>query len=90
MNKDNPEDRNRFNPPVRITETDRHVSITIVLDDVSEEQIRIDLEKTNLTVTVSADGEQRSRVIHVPDGVRFFRKKFSNGVLDIYFEKPVL
>lgn len=90
MNLDNPEGRDRFNPPVRIAENNKLISITIVLDDVSEEQIRIDLEKTNLTVTVSADGKQRSTFIHVPDGVRFFRKKFSNGILDIYLEKPVV
>lgn len=89
MNRGNQKNRNGFNPPVSITDSNNHITITIGLQGVPEEHIRIDLEKTILTVKVSSDGKVLRKAIHVPEGAHFFKKKFSNGILEVFLEKPV-
>jgi HSP20 family molecular chaperone IbpA len=88
MNHVNKKKGNRFNPPVSITEDNSHITITIGLHGVTEEQVRIELEKTILTVMVSADGKLLRKVIQVPEGVRFFKKRFSDGILEVFLQKP--
>jgi HSP20 family molecular chaperone IbpA len=82
-------DRNAFDPLIRMTDDDRHIHVSIDLPGITEEQIRIDLEKTTFTVTISGDDNMLRKTIRVPRGVRIFKKKFSDGVLDILLEKPV-
>lgn len=78
-----------FDPPIRMTDDDRHIHVSIDLFGITEEQIRIDLEKTSFTVTISGEENMLRKTIRVPRGVRIFKKKFSDGVLDIILEKPV-
>jgi len=82
-------DRVAFDPPIRMTDDDRFIQVSIDLHGITEEQIRIDLEKTTFTVSVSGDGNTLRKTIRVPPGVRIFKKKFSDGVLDLILEKPV-
>ena len=78
-----------FDPPVRVSYEGRQYHICVDLPDATEEQIRIDLEKTALTLTVSRNGTMVRKVIRIPKGLRIFRKKVSDGVLEIFLEKPV-
>ncbi len=89
MNRGNQKGRNGFNPPVSITESNSHLTITIGLHGVPEEKIRIELEKTILMVMVSDDGKLLRKIIHVPEGVHIFKKKFSNGILEVILVRQV-
>ena len=88
MNRDNLKDSNGFDPPVRMTDDGRHIHVSIDLPGIAEEQIRIDLEKTTCTVCISDMEKTIKKAIQVPQGARFFQKRFSDGVLDIVLEKP--
>lgn len=78
-----------FDPPTRITGDGRCIRIYIDLPGVTEEQIRIDLEKTTFTLSISDNEKTFRKTIHVPEEVRLFKKKFSLGVLEIFLEKTV-
>ncbi|MDD5142344.1 hypothetical protein [Methanoregula sp.] len=88
MNYDNPDNRSSFDPPVRMTTDGRHISLSIALPGVLEEQIRIDLENTTFTLSVMDGGNVVTKDIHVPRGTRLCKKKFADSVLDISLEKP--
>ena len=77
-----------FDPPIEMTENGRHLWIRISLPGVIEEQIRLGLEKTILTLSVYRDGTKEQKSCRVPEGVRFLKKKFSDGILEITLEKP--
>ena len=89
MKRDNPRERTAFDPPVRVTDDGRRVHISIGLPGVTEEQVRIDLENTTFTLSVSGDGRTLEKAIQVPQAARFYKKKFSGGILEIFLEKPV-
>lgn len=89
MKQKNPREQTAFDPPVQVTDNGRQVLVSIGLPGVTEEQIRIDLEKTTFTVSVSDDGTTVKKAIRIPQGVRIFKKKLSDGVLEICLEKPV-
>lgn len=89
MKYDKPQDSTSFDPPVRMTDNGRHIHVTIGLPGIAEEQIRIDLERTTFTLSISENGRTFEKFLQVPQGVRVFRKKFSGGVLEISLEKPV-
>jgi HSP20 family molecular chaperone IbpA len=72
-----------------MTDDGRCIHVSIGLPGVAEEQIRIDLEKTTFTVSISENEKTFKKAIKVPQGARFFKKKFSDGVLEIVLEKPV-
>ncbi|MGA2120964.1 MAG: Hsp20/alpha crystallin family protein [Methanoregula sp.] len=88
MKRDELKDSTVFDPPIRITDEGRHIRVGIDLPGVAEEQIRIDLEKTTFTISISEDQKTITKAIQVPRGARFFKKKFSDGVLEIVLEKP--
>lgn len=77
-----------FDPPVSIADNSTDVIISIALPGVTEEQVRIDLEKTALSVSVHAGKVMGEKVIRVPPGVRFFRKRITGGILEIILKKP--
>ncbi|MFY9749545.1 MAG: Hsp20/alpha crystallin family protein [Methanoregula sp.] len=77
-----------FDPPISKSYTGRHIYLTIDLQGVAEEQIRIDLEKTAFTLSIYENEKTFRKVIRIPEGVRLFRKKFSDGILEIVLEKP--
>ena len=76
-----------FDPPVRITDDGRQVQIAICLPGIVEEEIRIDLEKTTITLSIAKAGKTIRKAIRIPSGVQFLKKKFSDGVLEIFLVK---
>jgi HSP20 family molecular chaperone IbpA len=76
-----------FDPPIRRHSDANRYNISVSLPGVAEEQIRIDLEDSTLTLTLMENKEKFQTEIHVPEGARIFRKKFSEGVLEISLEK---
>jgi HSP20 family molecular chaperone IbpA len=87
--REKPEHSTAFEPPVRMTDEGGHIHVSIGLPGVVEEQIRIDLEKNTFTLSVSRDEKTFRKVIKIPKGARIFKKKFSDGVLEIFLEKQV-
>jgi HSP20 family molecular chaperone IbpA len=77
-----------FDPPIRKSEEGRYVHVKIDLPGITEEKIRIDLERKTGTLSISEDGKTFRTEFEVPQGSRFFKKKFSDGVLEIVLEKP--
>jgi HSP20 family molecular chaperone IbpA len=88
MKRENPKDNTVFDPPVHMTDDGRHIHISIGLPGVAEEKIRIDIEKTTFTISIAEDGMTLNKTIRIPPGVRFFNKKFSDGLLVICLVKP--
>lgn len=89
MNPGRPKGNVSFDPPVRVSHQGKEYHICIDLPDTTEEQIRIDLEKTALTLSIVRDGAVDKKLIRIPGGLRLFRKKVTAGVLEIILEKPV-
>ena len=77
-----------FDPPIRRNGDGNRFYISISLPGVAEEQIRIDLEDSTITLTLTENGNMFQTDIPVPEGTRIFRKKFSDAVLEISLEKP--
>ena len=77
-----------FNPSVHRRDEGRTIHLTVLLDGIAEEQIRFDLEKTTLTLSVTRDAEVVKKILRVPVGTRFFKKKMHDGILEIILEKP--
>ncbi len=59
------------------------------LPGIAEEKIRIDLENQSTLVTIVAVNtvKQYKKVITIPCEVRFSKKRFSDGVLELTLEK---
>ena len=85
---DKPQCSSAFDPPVLIDDDGRYIQVSIDLPGVVEEQIRIDLEKNTFTLSILNDEMTFRKSIQVPEGARIFKKKFSDGVLNISLEKP--
>jgi HSP20 family molecular chaperone IbpA len=88
MKQENSAEKKAFDPPVSVTDTGRDLHLSIGLPGVSEEQIRLDLEKTTFIVTILDHDKPVKKTIRIPKGARFYKKKFSDGVLEIFLEKP--
>jgi HSP20 family molecular chaperone IbpA len=88
MNHDTSQNSPAFNPPVQVTDEGRQIHISIGLPGVTEEQIRIDLEKNIFTLSVLQDDTIAKKTIRIPPGARFFTKKFSDEKLEIVLERP--
>ena len=73
-----------FDPQIERTGNGKEIRLRIGLPGVIEEQIRLDLEKTTLTLSVLQDGTTMKKAIRVPKGTRIYKKKFSDGMLEIY------
>ena len=73
----------------RLVDEGRFVRIITELPDISEEKIKIDLEMCSSSVTISAnhEGIQYKTEITIPCEVRFSKKSFSDGILEILLEK---
>lgn len=76
-------------PSIRLIDEETYVRILTILPDIDEEKIRIDLENNALLVTITASGAkvQYQKKIVIPCNVRFLKKHFSDGVLEIILEK---
>lgn len=88
MTHDRPERSSAFSPTIHRRDEGRTIHVTIPLDGIAEEQIRFDLEKTTLTLSVTRDSEVIKKTLRVPGGTRFFKKKIHDGILEIILEKP--
>jgi HSP20 family molecular chaperone IbpA len=86
--RDKPQSSTAFDPPILIDDEGRYIQVVIDLPGVVEEQIRIDLEKNTFTLSILDDEMTFRKSIQVPEGARIFKKKFSDGVLNISLEKP--
>jgi HSP20 family protein len=86
--------KSRKIPEVTITEpvTDlvdegEYIRVLVELPGVSEEKIRIDLERSVLTISASDDGLTFKKDLAIPGTVRLGEKYFQNGVLEIHLKK---
>ena len=76
-------------PSTTLIDEEMFLRILTILPDIDEEKIRIDLENTASLVTITASGtnvKYQKRII-IPCDVRFLKKRFSDGVLEIILEK---
>ena len=90
MTHSNPDpDKTPFKPQVDRIDDGRYLHFRIDLPGIKEEQIRIELEKSTVTLILSGPGKKQETTITAPRGSRLFKKKFSDGVLDICLEKPI-
>ena len=76
-------------PPTGISENGESICIISQLHGVPEEDIRIDLEKTQLTISALMRTEKLLRKVTVPEGSRISKKKFRDGILEIILERPL-
>jgi HSP20 family molecular chaperone IbpA len=74
-------------PAITLQDEGKFLRIIAELPGISEEKIRIDLEKTSVTIVASDTVKQFKKVITVPCEVRFSRKRFSDGILELILEK---
>ena len=88
MKRNNSPEKKAFDPPVRLSDTGGEILLSISLLGVTEEQIRLDLDKTTFTVSILDHDKPVKKTIRIPKGAQFFKKKFSDGVLEIFFKKP--
>ncbi len=83
------EKKNIIIPPTGVSENGRSIVIISQLHGILEEDIRIDLEKTFLTISAVKSGVTVNGKIPVPSGSRISKKKFHNGILEIILERPL-
>ena len=76
-------------PPTGISENGRSICIISQLHGIPEEDIRIDLERTQLIISALVRTEKVMRKITVPDGSQISKKKFRDGILEIILERPL-
>jgi HSP20 family molecular chaperone IbpA len=76
-----------FNPTVHRNDDDQTIHVIIPLDGIAEEQIRIDLERTTLTLFIAKEQRVIKKAIRVPGGMRFFKKVYHDGILEIFLKK---
>jgi HSP20 family molecular chaperone IbpA len=67
----------------------KFLHIIAKLPGITEEKIRIDLEKTTVTIAITGDGNTDQHVVPLPCEANFCSKRFSDGVLDIILEKII-
>ena len=67
----------------------KFLRILTELPGIAEEKIKIDLENQSTSITIVASDTvfQYKKVITIPCEVRFSKKRFSNGVLELTLEK---
>lgn len=78
-------------PVTTILEDEKFFRILAELPDIEEEKIRIDLENhpTLITIMASDTTKKFTKEITLPCEIRFCKKRFSNGVLEIILEKII-
>lgn len=76
-------------PVTTLVDEEKFVRILTELPDVAEEKIRINLENKSSSVTIVAANSSKmyKKVITIPYEVRFFKKRFSDGILELTLEK---
>jgi HSP20 family molecular chaperone IbpA len=76
-------------PTTTLHDDGKFFCILTELPGIAEEKIKIDLENHSTSVTIIAADTviQYKKVIIIPYEVRFSKKRFSNGVLELTLEK---
>jgi len=76
-------------PATTLLDEGKFLRILTELPGIAEEKIKIDLENTSTSVTILASDTviQFKKVITIPCDVRFSKKRFSDGVLELTLEK---
>ncbi len=74
-------------PATTLIDGGKFLHILTELPGVHEEMIRIDVEKTTVTIAASDAGKQVKKMITLPCEVSFCMKRFSGGVLTVTLEK---
>jgi HSP20 family molecular chaperone IbpA len=76
-------------PATTLHDEGKFLRILTELPGIAEEKIKIDLENHSTSVTILASDSvvHYKKVITVPYGVRFIKKRFSDGVLELTLEK---
>jgi HSP20 family protein len=74
-------------PTTTLLDEGKFLRILIELPGIAEEKIKIDLEKNTVTILASDTVFQYKKVITIPCEVRFSKKRFSDGVLELTLEK---
>jgi HSP20 family molecular chaperone IbpA len=76
-------------PATTLIDEGKYLRILTELPGIAEEKIKIDLENQSTSVTIVASDTvfQYKKVITIPCEVRFSKKRFLNGVLELTLEK---
>ena len=76
-------------PVTTVIDEGKFLRIVAELPGIAEEKIKIDLENHSTSVTILAVNtvSQFKRVITIPCEVRFSKKRFTDGVLELTLEK---
>jgi HSP20 family molecular chaperone IbpA len=81
--------KNLIIPPVKILENGTSICVVCHLNNVPEENIRIDLDRTQLIVSAAHEHKMVNQTITIPEGSRISSKKFHDGVLEVILERPL-
>ena len=76
-------------PVTTLFDEEKILRIRSELPGISEEKIRIDLDKNSVTIWASGTENQYKKVISLPFDVKFSKKRFSEGVLELTLEKTI-
>lgn len=76
-------------PVTTVIDEGKFIRILTELPDIAEEKIKIDLENHSTSVTIVAVNTVKvfKKVITIPCEVRFSKKRFSDGILELTLEK---
>lgn len=74
-------------PATTLMDEGKFLRILAELPGIPEERIKIDLEKTTVTILASDTVRQFKKIITIPCEVRLYKKRFSNGLLELILEK---
>jgi len=76
-------------PVTTVIDEGKFLRILTELPGISEEKIKIDLENQTTSVTILGMNtlKQYKKMISIPCEVRFIKKRFSDGVLELTLEK---
>jgi HSP20 family molecular chaperone IbpA len=76
-------------PATTLVDEGKYLRIVTRLPGIAEERIKIDLEDSPVEVTIVASDTAKhyKKVITIPGEVRFSKKRFSDGVLELVLEK---
>jgi HSP20 family molecular chaperone IbpA len=75
-------------PPDNVSEGERSICIICQMQGVPEEEIRVDLEGTQLIISTPVKNATVMRKIVVPEGSTISKKKVRDGVLELILKRP--
>ena len=76
-------------PVTTLFDEEKILRIRSELPGIAEEKIRIDLDNNSVTIWASDAAKQYKKIITIPFEVKFSKKRFSDGVLELVLEKTI-